>query len=249
VRTVHTGPVIGLLGQLALLSLLSGTVGLSLVGWSVGIGYGLVLAALISYGLDRCGATSLGPADRVTLTRATLAGGVTALIADAVVQPSAAPVLVALATVALVLDGVDGWVARHTRTASEFGARFDMEVDAFLIFVLSVHAVRFVGLWVLLIGLARYGFVAAGWTSAWMRATLPRRYWRKPVAATQGVVLTAAAAGILPARVVLIAILSALALLAESFGRDVWWLWRRRNTLRITPVLEYSPPVAPAGAD
>ena len=37
-----------------------------------------------------------------------------------------------------VLDAVDGHVARRTGTATAFGARFDMEVDAFLIVVLSV---------------------------------------------------------------------------------------------------------------
>ena len=45
---------------------------------------------------------------------------------------------------ALALDGVDGQVARRTGTASELGARFDMEVDAFLILVLSVAAGRVV---------------------------------------------------------------------------------------------------------
>ena len=38
---------------------------------------------------------------------------------------------------ALLLDAVDGGVARRTGTVSGFGARFDMEVDAFLILVLS----------------------------------------------------------------------------------------------------------------
>jgi hypothetical protein len=62
-----------------------------------------------------------------------------------------------------------------------------------------------------------------------MRAPLPRRDWRKTVTAAQGVALTLAAADILPlaANRALLAI--ALALLAESFGRDVWWLWRHRR--------------------
>ena len=37
------------------------------------------------------------------------------------------------------LDAVDGQVARRTGTVSALGARFDMEVDAFLILVLSVY--------------------------------------------------------------------------------------------------------------
>ncbi len=42
----------------------------------------------------------------------------------------------ALAVPALILDGVDGWVARRTGTANDAGARLDMEVDAALILVL-----------------------------------------------------------------------------------------------------------------
>ena len=62
----------------------------------------------------------------MTLTRASLACGVGALVAAC----AAGRLLVALAAVALVLDAVDGRVARRTGTVSPFGARFDMEVDA-----------------------------------------------------------------------------------------------------------------------
>ena len=104
-----------------------------------------------------------------------------------------------------------------------------MEVDAFLILVLSVYVAR-VGRCV---GArdraARYAFVAAGWLLPWLRAPLPPRYWRKVVAAVQGVVLTVAAAEVLPAPPGRGSpLVAALALLAESFGRDVWWLWRHR---------------------
>ncbi|MFL6028235.1 MAG: CDP-alcohol phosphatidyltransferase family protein [Friedmanniella sp.] len=225
---VHRGPLAGLVGQAALLLLLAGTVGLTGVGWVVGLICGVTATAVLSYGLDHFGAPLLGPADRVTLTRTVLVGGVTALVADAFVRPAALTALVALAAVALVLDGVDGWVARRTGTSSALGARFDMEVDAFLILVLSLHVAREVGPWVLAIGAARYLFVAAGWLLPWMRGTLPARYWRKPVAATQGIVLTVVAADVLPRVAEDVAIVVALALLAESFGRDVWWLWRQR---------------------
>ena len=134
------------------------------------------------------------PASRVTLVRAALAAGVAAL---AVVSGNAA-LVVALASVALALDLVDGWVARRTGTATPFGARFDGEVDAFLILALSVYVAPEYGWWVLAIGAARYVFLAGEWLLPWMRAPLPRRRWRVVVAATQGVVLTIAAAGILP---------------------------------------------------
>ena len=65
-----------------------------------------------------------------------------------------------------------------------------------------------------------------------MRAPLPRRDWRKVVAATQGITLTIAAAGVVPPTLTRAALAAALALLAESFGRDVWWLWRHRHARR-----------------
>ncbi len=62
-----------------------------------------------------------------------------------------------------------------------------------------------------------------------MRAPLPRRDWRKVVTAAQGITLTIAAAEVLPLSLTRAALAVALTLLAESFGRDVWWLWRHRH--------------------
>jgi phosphatidylglycerophosphate synthase len=172
---------------------------------------------------------TLRPADRVTLVRATIVGGVAALTADSFVRPVSVAIVVTLAVIALALDAVDGWVARHTRTASPFGARFDMEVDAFLILVLSVDVARSVGSWVLAIGVARYVFGGAGWLLRWLREPMPSSYWGKTVAAIQGIVLTTAAAGVLPTPAIETMLAIALALLAESFAHQVWWLARHRD--------------------
>ena len=59
-------------------------------------------------------------------------------MAEAFTGADVVGVLVPLAVVALVLDLVDGRVARRTVTASAYGARLDGEADAFLILVLSV---------------------------------------------------------------------------------------------------------------
>jgi phosphatidylglycerophosphate synthase len=233
VRAVQTGPVIGLMAQLALLAALAGTVGLSRFGWVVGIACGVFLYAALVRCLVRDaaqhGVDVLGPADRVTLTRATLVGGVAALTADSFGRPTPVAMLVALTVVALVLDAVDGWVARHTESASPLGARFDMEVDAFLILVLSVYVAHSTGAWVLAIGAARYAFVAGGWLLPWMRESIPPRYWCKVVAALQGIVLTFALADVLPRFWTDAALAASLALLTESFGREVWWLWRHKR--------------------
>ena len=84
----------------------------------------------------------------MTLARATLAVGVAALAADSFTRDTPVALLVTLAAVALALDAADGWMARRTGTASALGARFDGEVDAFLILALSVYvapSVRRVG--------------------------------------------------------------------------------------------------------
>jgi phosphatidylglycerophosphate synthase len=229
VRAVQAGPVIGLIAQALLLAVLAGTVGLSGAGWVVGVTCGVIASAALARGLSRYGSDRLGPADWVTLSRATLAIGVAGLVADSFDHPARVTMLVTLATVALALDAVDGWVVRRTGTASKLGALFDGEVDAFLITVLSVYVARSAGVWVLAIGAARYGFLAAGWLAPWMREQLPPRYWRKVVAATQGIVLTVAAADVLPLALNRAALIVALALLAESFGHDVAWLWVRRH--------------------
>jgi len=139
---------------------------------------------------------------------------------------------VGVAAVALVLDNVDGRVARSTGTVSALGARFDMEVDAFLLLALCVVLTRTVGPWVLVIGLMRYAFVVAGWMLPWMNATLPPRYWRKVVTAVCGIALTAVATGLLPFAGNAMLVGAALLLLVESFGRDVVWLVRRAAEAR-----------------
>jgi hypothetical protein len=224
--------------------------GPSAAGWVVGITCGVITNLGLSRALSHFRADRLTPADWVTLARAALAAVVAALVADSFVQPVPVAMLVSLAAVALVLDAVDGWVARRTAIGS-LGANFDAEVDAFLILVLSVYVARSAGAWVLLVGAARYAFLAAGWAVPWMRERLPPRYWRKFVAATQGIVLTVAAANVLPSVVTRAALVGALVLLAESFGRDVWWLRIRRLATRSGPAVNPDPtpgtPIPSAG--
>lgn len=224
---LRSSHVAGLVSLVVLLALLTVTTGLAPLGWAAGLACGAVLVVCVAVGQGRYGMASLGPADVITLGRANLACGVAALVIDDLAGASS-PVLVPLAAVALALDAVDGPVARRTGTTSPFGGRFDGEVDAFLMLVLSVHLAPLVGWWVLTIGVVRYVFGAAGWWLPWMRSQLPFRYWRKVVTAVQGIALVVAASTVLPAGIARALLLAALALLAESFGRDVLWLWRRR---------------------
>jgi len=219
------GPIVGLAAHLILLMALAATTGISAAGWLAGTAHAVVLAVALGAGMRRTGMRALGPANAVTYARATLVGGVTALVVTSFETPVPLPVLVPLVGVALALDGVDGQVARRTNSSSRLGARFDMEVDAFLILVLSVFVAGTFGWWTIAIGAFRYVFVAASWALPWMNAALPPKFSRKVVAAVQGVVLVVATASLLPDALAFAAVAAALASLVWSFGRDVIWLW------------------------
>ena len=150
-RESQAGPASGLMAQLLLLALLTATTGLGAAGWVVGIACAVGMATLLARGLARGRGEQLGLASRVTIARATLVVGVAALVADSFAHDTPVALLVTLSAVALALDLVDGWVARRTHTATALGARFDAEVDAFLILVLSVYVARDHGAWVLAI--------------------------------------------------------------------------------------------------
>jgi len=243
------GPLAGLAILAVLLAALSATVGIGGVGWLAGVAYGLVLTIALSTGLRRAGMRKLGPANVVTLGRALLVGGVTALVAYSFQRPAPTAVLVTLVAVALALDGVDGQVARRTGSTSALGARFDMEIDAFLILVLSVFVAGPLGWWTIAIGAFRYVFVAASWAWPWLTAALPPKFSRKVVAALQGVVLVVATAGLLPQALTFAAVAAALASLTWSFGRDIAWLWTTESAQRTIAIIPVSPaPALPSTA-
>jgi phosphatidylglycerophosphate synthase len=229
VRASQAGPATGLLAQVLLVAVLVGTVGLGAAGSIVGVACAVTMAAALARGVARAPREPLGPASWLTIARGTLALGVAALAADSFMRETPVALLVTLAAVALAVDLADGWVARRTGTATALGARFDGEVDAFLILALSAYVAPAYGAWVLAIGAARYLFLAGEWLLPWMRAPLPPRRWRKLVAAAQGIVLTVAAAGVLPRTLAQALLVAALALLVASMAECVWWLWRRRD--------------------
>ncbi|MFB8771520.1 CDP-alcohol phosphatidyltransferase family protein [Streptomyces broussonetiae] len=226
-------PAVGAGVQILLLALLGPAIGMGPAGWLTGLVFAVATWAVLSRAVHRSRLRSFGPANRVTLGRAVLVGAVTALVADSFAGPPPVTLLVGLTAVALLLDGVDGKVARRTGTSSALGARFDMEVDAFLILVLSVYVAVSVsvGPWVVLIGGMRYAFVAASYVYRWLNAPLPPSTARKTVAALQGVLLLVAGSDLLP-RVATTGLAAlALGLLVWSFGRDVVWLWRRSRAV------------------
>lgn len=231
--TLRAAPAV-LIPQATLLLALGLVLGWGATAWVAAFTSAVVVDAGAIHLAWRTRARAFGPADLVTLFRATLTCGVVALVVEALLSSYVDPAhrttpVATLAAVALGLDLVDGWVARRTGTTSPFGARFDGEADAYLMLVLSTWVAPSIGWWVLAIGLARYGFGAAGRVLPWLRAPLPRREWRKVVAASAGIALTGAAAGIVPSTILGPVLGAVLLLVTESFGRDCWWLWRHRS--------------------
>ena len=227
-----SGPAAGLVVQLGLLAALGVTTGLSVAGGLVGTAYAVILFGLLTAGLRTARMRALGPANAVTLARASLVAAVTALVVTSLQRPVPTAALATLTGVALALDGVDGLVARRWDCMSRLGARFDMEVDAFLILVLSVAVGATFGWWTVTIGAFRYVFLAASRIFPWLAAPLEPKRSRKVVAALQGVVLAVAVAGLLPAALTVVALIAALGALTWSFARDVRALADAREVTR-----------------
>lgn len=210
---------------LAALVVTIGLPGLSVM-WAAIVYAGLAVL-LLSHWPDP--GQSLGVANRITLGRALLV----AVLAGAVAGfPALAPhtgLLALLALLALALDGVDGWAARRWQCESAFGARFDMELDAFLILVLCalLWVLDKAGLWVFAIGAMRYLFVLAMRPWPWLAAPLPPSLRRKSVCVWQvGSLLLCLLPGV-RGSFALVLLGTALALLVWSFALDVRWLQRQ----------------------
>jgi phosphatidylglycerophosphate synthase len=191
------------------------------------LGVYAVGAVLVLIGLPRHHPFgSFGPANQVTLVR----GALVTLLAGLIGEPAGtalAPLVTAVATGTAMLDSVDGWLARRTRVASAFGARFDMEIDALLIMVLAVLAWQFgkAGIWVLGSGLLRYAFVAAGAALPALRQPLPPSQRRKILAVAQVVALIVTVAPFVPTSLSVPLAAVALGALLLSFLVDVLWLF------------------------
>jgi len=196
-------------------------------GLAAGAGWALY-ATLIYRAADRADLPGFGWANRVTLVR----GLLVALLIPCLLAPERRPWLPPiLGAAALVLDGVDGPIARRTGTASRFGARFDLETDALTVLMLSalVAAEGRVGPWVLLSGALRYLYVAAGRVWPWLARPVAPSFARKLVCVLQIAGLLAALTPILPPPWPSGIAAVSLALLIWSFGRDVMGLMRDKG--------------------
>lgn len=174
--------------------------------------------------------SGMGPANRITLLRATMVVPLAAMLPVwRQLESAGLWWVIGVSTLVLLLDGVDGRVARRTHSATAFGARFDMELDAFLLLTLSlgVWLSGKVAAWVILIGALRYLFVVAGWIWPALQEPLPESFRRKAACVVQGIALLVCLGPIIPTWLAWMAAASSLTLLVHSFGADTLWLLRR----------------------
>jgi len=236
---------LGLLGAVLLSSLVSIGLGAPRAFLVTAVLAYVAMATVLAWHWPH-GNRSLGAANRITLAR----GVLVCQLAGALVAPSwlvsHAHWLVGAAALALACDGLDGWVARRTGTETAFGARFDMELDALLILVLSlcVLVTGKAGGWVLAIGGMRYALVAAMRPWPWLGAPLPESQRRKAVCVWQVASLLCALSPWVPGALAQVLLALSLALLAWSFALDVSWL-RRVSRARRAPGPRAAPLTPP----
>jgi phosphatidylglycerophosphate synthase len=171
-----------------------------------------------------------GPANRVTMGRSILVGFVAAFLGSPGTTEQATWAS-SVAFIALLLDGLDGSIARRTSSQSSYGAQFDMELDSLMMLILCGLAWTWdrAGMWVLFCGLARYGWMATALLTPWFRRPLNDSFRRK-TACVIGVLGLIGAIGpwtstTAPTMLAIIA----TATLAVSFGIDALWLFRHRT--------------------
>ncbi|KIN71091.1 CDP-alcohol phosphatidyltransferase family protein [Sulfitobacter guttiformis] len=210
--------------------------GLLVMAYSIGAMAGMFLATVVFVagvglalrGLRTYPHAGIGLCNLVTLFRFML---VTVVIA-ALMAPDAAdwPVFIIAAT-ALVLDGVDGWLARLSGHSSAFGASFDMEVDGVLAMTLALLAYTSgqAGVIVVLLGLPMYAFRAAQIAWPWLRGDLPPRFSRKLVCVIQIAVLIVIALPVTAQPLTDMLALPTILALVWSFTLDIRALWIARS--------------------
>ncbi len=226
VLALHSAPIGGLWGRPAAIALTL---------------YAIV-ALLVGRGLRHHAPRRFGVANAVTLVRAAAVAFLAGIVAlDAPLSDALRPGVTLIGFAGLLLDGVDGWAARKLHLASRFGARFDMEVDALSMVVITLLLLRSgqAGPWVLAIGMLRYHFVAMGWLWPPLTRRLPDSLRRKSICVVSIVGLLIALSPAVGATLAAAICAGALALLVYSFAVDYVWLW---HLWRSTPAADRAIP-------
>ena len=171
--------------------------------------------------------TSLGFGNLVTMGRFVAV----AALSSSLLESANLWLVVFVALISLIFDGVDGYLARKEGKVSDFGARLDMEVDSALglLLALNLWLTGIVGPIILLLGLPRYFFVATARVFPWLRKSLPYSFSRRVISVVQIASLIGLHVPFLPNVLITPVAWIVAGLLIWSFSRDIAWLWRSRS--------------------
>jgi phosphatidylglycerophosphate synthase len=191
----------------------------------------LSVAVLVLIGLRGYPHRYFGAANSLTTLRAAAACLIAGFIPNASLLDSPSMrawlwFLTITVFISLLLDGIDGHVARTGGHSSAFGARYDMEIDSLLALIVAILLWRTqqAGIWILGLGLMRYAFLMVSTLVPALRAELYPSRRRKLICVIQVSALCAMLAPSVEPPLATAIGLAALCLLAWSFARDCRWL-------------------------
>ncbi|MEC9205676.1 MAG: CDP-alcohol phosphatidyltransferase family protein, partial [Pseudomonadota bacterium] len=138
-------------------------------------------------------------------------------------------ILPVLFFISLILDGLDGYLARLLDQTSEFGTKFDLEIDTFLLLLLSFSLYKDfnANLAVFLIPLYRYLFFILQFKLKWLRTPLPESMRRKFICFFVTLLLIISHFSFFPMYLVNGFINLSILLITFSFLKDIIWLYRK----------------------
>lgn len=188
------------------------------------VGIGMLGALIVTGRSEWTPEGGFGTANAITAIRI----GLLALLAPA--AGLGALYVIGLSVLVLVLDGIDGWLARRYTLSSEFGSFFDKETDAlFLLLLCGLSTFRgpLPG-WILGAGLLRYGFVVTLFVLPSPETSESRSSWARYVYLFM---IGALLASFLPYPAMYrpLVLAAATALLA-SFGHSLWRIVAPKKT-------------------
>ena len=139
-------------------------------------------------------------------------------------------VFILLAIIALLLDGLDGFIARKYDQVSKFGELIDQEADNFLMFVMSIslYLNREIGLYVFLIPAYRYIFIISMAKYPWLKYTLPNSRLRKVGCVGTILIMIISQDPYITNDVTVFLVILSLIIITFSFSRDIIWLYRNK---------------------
>ena len=131
--------------------------------------------------------------------------------------------------ISLVLDGLDGYLARLLNQISEFGAKFDLETDTFLLLLLSFSLYKDLNanVTVFLIPFYRYVFFILQFKFKWLKASLPESMRRRFICFFVTFLLIISHFSSFPTHLVDGFINLSILLITFSFLEDIIWLYRK----------------------